>query len=178
MLGQIATRIIDDTLGVDQPDALTRLVLATVPAPTLAALQLSTLPLSLFSKLPQIRQNYRARSTGQLSAFAVISQVLGCLARLFTTSTEVGDVIVSAGFALALVLNIVLGVQLWQYWGQDGRESPMPMSTDQRYGETEKVPASAWQDNGRVEVVVPPARAGTPTSARQEPGRRWARKVD
>ncbi|PPQ93177.1 hypothetical protein CVT25_002837 [Psilocybe cyanescens] len=92
------------------------LTLYTLPTPTLSLLQLTTLPLSLFSKLPQIRQNYRAQSTGQLSAVAVLAQIAGCLARLFTTATEVGDTLVSAGFALALVLNIVLGAQMWMYW--------------------------------------------------------------
>ena len=74
--------------------------------------------LSLFSKISQIRQTFRFKSTGELSAFAVISQIAGCLARLFTTATAVGDSLVSAGFGLALLLNIVLGVQLWIYWGK------------------------------------------------------------
>lgn len=95
----------------------TSFLLYLVPSTTLSLLQMSTLPLSLFSKLPQIRQNARSRSTGQLSAFAVVSQIAGCLARLFTTATEIGDLLVSAGFALALLLNIVLGAQLWMYWG-------------------------------------------------------------
>src|SRR6266576_1463725 len=47
------------------------IALFTAPASVLAAAQLCTLPLSLFSKLPQILQNHRARSTGQLSTFAV-----------------------------------------------------------------------------------------------------------
>jgi len=95
------------------------LVVCYSPMGILAFLQLSTLPLSLTSKVPQIRQNNRFRSTGQLSAFAVGSQIVGCLARLFTTATEVGDWLVSAGFALALGLNSILGVQLWLYWGKD-----------------------------------------------------------
>nr|VWO96578.1 Uncharacterized protein [Ganoderma boninense] len=96
--------------------------LVLFPMSTIALFQIATLPLSLFSKLPQIRQNYRAQSTGQLSAFAVISQVGGCLARLFTTAQEVGDPIVAAGFALALVLNVVLGFQMWLYWGKDEKD--------------------------------------------------------
>ena len=76
--------------------------LFTAPASVLAAAQLCTLPLSLFSKLPQILQNHRTRSTGQLSTFAVISQIGGCAARLFTTSQEVNDPLMAAGFALAL----------------------------------------------------------------------------
>ncbi|EAU86340.1 MPU1p [Coprinopsis cinerea okayama7 len=98
--------------------AATAYALSAIPASTLTFLQLLTLPLSLLSKLPQITQNYRAQSTGQLSAFAVLSQVAGCLARLFTTSQEVKDPLVAAGFFLALLLNVVLGAQLYMYWGQ------------------------------------------------------------
>lgn len=161
--------------------ALTGLSAATlymIPSPSLSMLQAATLPLSLFSKMPQIRQNYRARSTGQLSAFAVISQILGCLARLFTTSQEVGDSLVSAGFALALLLNVVLGIQLWAYWGKDDHEAAIPVSATETYEEKEKVQVSTWQENGRVEVVVPPASPATPTGSRAQAGRRWARKVD
>ncbi len=101
---------------------LTALALYAVPADALQLLQLTTIPLSLFSKLPQIRQNSRAQSTGQLSAFAVFAQIAGCLARLFTTAQEVGDNLVLAGFALALFLNVVLGTQLWMYWGKADAE--------------------------------------------------------
>lgn len=146
--------------------------LYTLPKDTLSVLQLATLPLSLFSKLPQILQNARARSTGQLSAFAVISQIAGCLARLFTTATEVGDNIVAAGFALALVLNAVLGVQMWLYWGKEETEETNLEKT--RFsgivGERE------WHRQEKIDVVVPPQspmpRSSTPT------GRKWARKID
>ncbi|THG99771.1 hypothetical protein EW026_g2652 [Hermanssonia centrifuga] len=151
--------------------------LYSIPPATLSALQLATIPLSLFSKIPQIRQNQRARSTGQLSAFAVISQIVGCLARLFTTAAEVGDLILSAGFALALLLNCVLGVQMWAYWGKDGKEASIPVVVTHTENEKEKIPAAAWQQDGKVEVVVPPASPATP-GVRQQPGRRWARKVD
>ncbi|KAH9851658.1 mannose-P-dolichol utilization defect 1 protein [Lenzites betulinus] len=148
--------------------------LVTLPHSTIALFQLATLPLSLFSKLPQIRQNYRAQSTGQLSAFAVISQVGGCLARLFTTATEVGDPIVSAGFALALALNIILGVQMWQYWGKDEKDG----LEDGPIGHSEEKQPQHWPSAAaqRVEVIVPPA---SPGRASPRPGnRRWSRKVD
>ncbi|TFK61000.1 hypothetical protein BDN72DRAFT_778736 [Pluteus cervinus] len=96
---------------------VTALALWSLPLSILSILQLLTLPLSLFSKLPQIRQNARSQSTGQLSAFAVLSQVAGCLARLFTTATETGDWLVAAAFGMALLLNSVLGIQMWMYWG-------------------------------------------------------------
>ncbi|KAL6308268.1 hypothetical protein BKA93DRAFT_764151 [Sparassis latifolia] len=142
---------------------------AFLPTATLAPLQLATLPLSLFSKLPQIQQNHRAKSTGQLSAFAVIAQISGCLARLFTTATEVGDPLVSAGFALALVLNCVVGAQMYMYWGKDEKEdvARVPIAVQ----EQEKVP---WQAPAeKVEVVIPPH---SPT--RRQSGRKWARKID
>ncbi|KAL4062112.1 hypothetical protein J3A83DRAFT_4364407 [Scleroderma citrinum] len=141
-----------------------------LPTESLAFLQL--LPLSLFSKLPQIMENARARSTGQLSAFAVISQIVGCLARLFTITTEVGDLIVTASFALALILNIVLGVQMWIYWGNDGKDT----HTKAPIGiVSEKEEDWVSERQSRVDVVVTspvPRHTASPT------GRKWARKID
>ena len=151
--------------------------LYAVPRETLALFQLATLPLSLFSKLPQIMQNARSRSTGQLSTFAVVAQIAGCIARLFTTATEVGDIIVTAGFALALVLNIVVGVQMWMYWGRDDKEvySKTPLGVVHEKED--------WTQTGHqtVDVVVPPKTPlpPPPRHATASPsGRKWARKVD
>ncbi|KAG6812050.1 hypothetical protein H0H92_004634 [Tricholoma furcatifolium] len=163
-------------------------VLASIPPNYLTTLQLATLPLSLFSKLPQIRQNARARSTGQLSAFAVISQIAGCAARLFTTAAEVGDPLVAAGFVLALLLNLVLGAQMWMYWGQgqvsdakarDGK-SDYDYELVERTNETaqpqpqvhEPVP---WQPAPQMHhrVATPPPRSSSAAGTRK-----WARKVD
>ncbi|KAJ3734280.1 mannose-P-dolichol utilization defect 1 protein [Lentinula guzmanii] len=126
--------------------------------PILAFLQLSTLPLSLTSKVPQIRQNYRSKSTGQLSAFAVCSQILGCLARLFTTATEVGDWLVSAGFALALVLNGVLGLQLWMYWGKDIDERNDDYGLDDAVakGRANTASYAPWQTQSFYRIGTPP----------------------
>ncbi|KAI9566767.1 hypothetical protein HD554DRAFT_2024807 [Boletus coccyginus] len=150
--------------------------LYAVPKETLALFQLATLPLSLFSKLPQIMQNARSRSTGQLSTFAVVAQIAGCLARLFTTATEVGDILVTAGFALALILNIILGVQMWMYWGKDDQEvhSMTPIGV---VHEKEDWTQARHQ---KVDVVVPPkAPLSPPRHATASPlGRKWARKVD
>ena len=156
-----------------QATITTLLPLVIFPSSTIALLQLATLPLSLFSKLPQIRQNYRAQSTGQLSAFAVISQIGGCLARLFTTAQEVGDSIVAAGFALALVLNVILGVQLWLYWGKDEKDE-IEMG---HIGISEKARSHWTPPPQKVEVVVPPASPGGRASPRPS-NRRWSRKVD
>jgi mannose-P-dolichol utilization defect protein 1 len=143
--------------------------LYVLPKEALALLQMATLPLSLFSKLPQIFQNSRAQSTGQLSAFAVISQIAGCLARLFTTATEVGDLLVTAGFALALLLNCVLGAQIWMYWGKDEREKDFDFA---------RVPLASPSEKENIDghyAVQPPSVVSHPV---QPSGRKWARKVD
>lgn len=140
---------------------------------------MATIPLSLFSKIPQIRQNARARSTGQLSAFAVISQIVGCLARLFTTAAEVGDILLASGFALALALNVVLGFQMWTYWGKDGvKDRGIPLEVRSENHESEQIPSSAWQQDGKVDIIVQPASPTVSTHGRAPSGRKWARKVD
>jgi mannose-P-dolichol utilization defect protein 1 len=139
--------------------------LYTVPSAALQGLQMSTVPLSVLSKLPQISQNYRARSTGQLSAFAVLSQIAGCLARIFTTATEVRDSIVLSGFIVALGLNLVLGAQMWLYWGQRVEE--------EMFMEKEVPSGLPQQTNEILSSGSIPPRYQSPT-----PSRRWARKVD
>jgi mannose-P-dolichol utilization defect protein 1 len=154
--------------------------LFAAPSSALAAAQLGTIPLSLFSKLPQIAQNHRARSTGQLSAFAVISQVAGCAARLFTTAQEVNDPLVAAGFALAFALNLVVGAQMYVYWGRGvGQEGATKAREDVTLG------ASKEMSYGRekVDVVVQPQSPLPQQATHQHSqsvtyGRRWARKVD
>lgn len=163
--------------------------LFVVPEYLLQLLMNSTLLLSLFSKLPQITQNARARSTGQLSAFAVIAQIGGCAARLFTTATEVADLVVTAGFVLALVLNIVLGWQMWQYWGVgvgEGAQGEEKVMLGHGPGASidEKVEERALNGSGAgIEVVVPPQSPApyqtyAMTHQGPQPGKRWARKVD
>ena len=165
---------------------LTALALYAVPADALQLLQLTTIPLSLFSKLPQIRQNLRAQSTGQLSAFAVFAQIAGCLARLFTTAQEVGDNLVLAGFALALFLNVVLGTQLWMYWGKADAEpvsekAPLAPALVEATGAApllhapiaSRGTAIARPETPTHRIATPPPR--TPSSAGT---RKWARKVD
>ena len=132
-----------------------------IPLHLLALLQLASLPLGLASKLPQIRQNARAKGTGQLSAFAVGAQIAGCLARVYTTALEVGDALVLAGYVLALVLNGVLALQIWMYWPEeDDLEAG-------RTGEKTIGPASpAWQGSH-----------GSPTPLPASPPRKFSRKV-
>lgn len=162
-------------------------VLFTLAPETLSLLQLSTLPLSLFSKLPQIRQNARSQSTGQLSTIAVVAQIAGCAARLFTNATETGDNLVAAGFVLALLLNIVLGTQLWMYWGKgdksfaekekfeshrDAYRSDFELKIEEPSPPPTFAPAS-WQASPTHRMATPPPRTSSASGSRK-----WARKVD
>lgn len=164
--------------------AATAYALAVLAPQTLALLQMATLPLGLFSKLPQIAQNARARSTGQLSAFAVGAQVLGCAARIFTTATEVGDPLLQAGFVLALVLNLVLAAQMYVYWGREERPA---VAEDAPVKEKLAAKEFGWASGTQthVENAVPAPPIGVAHQQQQNttgspapPGRRWARKVD
>lgn len=155
----------------------TAAALYSLPKEQLALLQIATLPLSLSSKLPQIIGNARAGSTGQLSAVAVIAQVFGCLARLFTSSQEVNDRVVTAGFALALVLNLILGVQMWVYWGVDAQQSKANREEKPRLVGVKEKGQSSIDTKPKVrenspQIAAPGPRASTPT------GRKWSRKVD
>lgn len=85
----------------------------------MSLLQFATFPLSIVSKAPQIISNYQNESTGNLSAFAVFNALLGCVARLFTTSQEVKDPLIFWGFAAAGLLNAVLAAQMVMYWKND-----------------------------------------------------------
>lgn len=163
----------------------TGVALWLAPPSAMQALVMATVPLGLFSKLPQIRQNFRSQSTGQLSVFAVLSQVLGCLARLFTTATEVGDVILAAGFGLALFLNVILSVQLWLYWGKDDgsvKENMIDLGkVAQPQGITTSRPAAPVAVAAYENPYDSVQRTRTPPPRGQSPAlgnRKWTRKVD
>jgi mannose-P-dolichol utilization defect protein 1 len=142
---------------------------------TLALLQLATLP--FFSSAC-------ARSTGQLSAFAVFAQLLGSLARLFTTLTEVGDARMSAGFGLAFALNAVLAYQVFAYAGRaPSLAVPIDIHAEEKNGSVlnEKGTGSiAWGAEAPGSKPALPQRTGSPIPryGSPQPGRKWARKVD
>lgn len=79
-------------------------------------LQVATIPLGLASKVPQIINVARNKSTGNLSAFAVFNYLFGSLARVFTTLAEVEDPLILYGFLGGAFLNFVLVAQMIWYW--------------------------------------------------------------
>ncbi|KAI9018114.1 monosaccharide-p-dolichol utilization protein [Phycomyces nitens] len=101
-----------------------------LPAWIMAILYAGTIPLSLASKIPQINANFKNKSTGQLSAFAVINYFAGSTARVFTTLTELDDPLVLTGTVLASILNAILVVQVFLYWGAPAKQATKPIKTD------------------------------------------------
>ncbi|KAI8855220.1 hypothetical protein BC829DRAFT_378372 [Chytridium lagenaria] len=87
----------------------------------LLSLQWVAILIGVFSKVPQIMENYETRSTGQLSAITVGLQTVGSLARCYTTVTEVGDPVILITYVVATVLNGVVSYQVWLYWGRPRR---------------------------------------------------------
>ncbi|BEJ05155.1 hypothetical protein CcaverHIS641_0209720 [Cutaneotrichosporon cavernicola] len=77
-------------------------------------------------------------SIRNLSAFAVFSALLGCLARLFTTKQEVNDPLIFWGFAGAALLNFVLVLQMLMFW----------RTTDEQFGSKHKLSGVAIADPG------------------------------
>ncbi|KAJ2394234.1 hypothetical protein GGI23_004768 [Coemansia sp. RSA 2559] len=82
----------------------------------LSALYGLTIPLVIFSRIPQIYAIHKNKYTGQLSAFAVFNYFFGTAARLFTTIVEIDDSLVLLGAILALAANGVLAAQMLYYW--------------------------------------------------------------
>ncbi|KAI8380643.1 hypothetical protein EDC96DRAFT_433827 [Choanephora cucurbitarum] len=89
--------------------------LGMIPSWLMSLLYAAQIPIGLASKVPQIKLNYLNKSTGQLSAFAVLNYFIGTTARAFTTWTELDDPIMLGGNILASILNGVLVVQLFIY---------------------------------------------------------------
>jgi mannose-P-dolichol utilization defect protein 1 len=87
-----------------------------LPLPFFQILQSLTTPLTIASRIPQIWQNYRSGSTGQLSFITWFLNLGGTLSRVFTTIQEVNDPLVLGGFLVAAILNGTIVLQILYYW--------------------------------------------------------------
>jgi mannose-P-dolichol utilization defect protein 1 len=91
------------------------LSLPSAALPLLMALSVAT---SMSSRVKQIAANYSAGSTGILSLATTLLQTGGCAARIFTTLQEVDDIVVLGSFVVAFVLNAIVLLQIFLYWGR------------------------------------------------------------
>ena len=96
----------------------------------------SSLLFLIISRLTQIWANYQNGNTGKLSSVTVFAFALGSLARVFTTLSEVDDIIILTGFIVGTVLNFILVFQVLYYWDapqgkatQSTKTKPKPKSS-------------------------------------------------
>lgn len=94
------------------------LLLPQCPMALLTTLNLAGTPIMLSSRVPQLHMNWRNKSTGQLAPITLALQLLGNIARLFTTLVQVRDPVVLFGFLSATCLNGTLFFQWWYYRGK------------------------------------------------------------
>lgn len=101
------SRVVPVTLASVVMLATTAFLLSPTLCPShlLSILQATTIPVSLISKIPQMAELHRAKDVGNLSAIVVFMQLLGTIARVFTTMTETDDLLLLAGFGGATVFN-------------------------------------------------------------------------
>lgn len=93
-----------------------------IPPHLLSILQACTIPISLASKVPQMLELHRDKAPGQLSSIVVFAQLLGTVARVFTTLTETDDQLLFWGFSLATIFNTIIAVQVSRF-----KEVPPPL---------------------------------------------------
>lgn len=93
----------------------TLLMQPVVGVKVLALLNVCATPISYFSRVPQLVMNWRAKSTGELAPVTLALQLLGNIARIFTTIIQVRDPVILISFMSATILNGALFLQWWYY---------------------------------------------------------------
>jgi hypothetical protein len=76
----------------------------------------STIILGIVARMPQILQNFNAKSTGHLAFATFFLMFGGTIARTATVFFESKDVMLRAQMGMALLLNTILIVQFALYW--------------------------------------------------------------
>ncbi|GAU90385.1 hypothetical protein RvY_02805 [Ramazzottius varieornatus] len=86
-----------------------------IPEKVLKVLQASQMVVVLMSKLIQIVENQKNRSTGQLSLIMMVLLTAGSVARIFTSIQETGDALVVLTYVASSLANGVILGQILYY---------------------------------------------------------------
>lgn len=89
-----------------------------VSMPVLTILQICSIPIMNLARIPQILLNWRRKGTGELSPITLGLQLLGNVARIFTTIAQVKDPLMLTGIAVATCFNSTLFGQWMWYSGK------------------------------------------------------------
>lgn len=103
--------------GVAYAAIMVALLGGYAPLHFITTLQALNIPIVIVSKLLQIVANFRASSTGQLSAITVGLLFLGCVVRIATSWIETGDMLTVANYVISTVLNGTILGQILYYGG-------------------------------------------------------------
>lgn len=98
---------------------LTLLCSPLVPLRALVVLQVCSIPILNLAKIPQILLNWRRKATGELSPITLGLQLLGNVARIFTTLAQVRDPLMLTGILVATCFNTTLFAQYLLYVRRD-----------------------------------------------------------
>ena len=71
--------------------------------------------LSVGSRLTQIIKSFNEKSTGPVSTITFGLNMLGNIARIFTTLKETKDFIMAGGFIISFILNLIIFLQIIYY---------------------------------------------------------------
>lgn len=95
----------------------------SVPLKVLMGLQIAAIPILNLARVPQIILNWRRKGTGQLAPLTLGLQVLGNVARIFTTLASVRDWLMLTGVCVSTLFNSTLVAQ-WLYYNRNVAEKP------------------------------------------------------
>jgi len=104
--------------GVAYSAIMVALLGGYAPLHVITTLQALNIPIVIVSKLLQIVANFRASSTGQLSAVTVGLLFLGCVVRIATSWIETGDLLTVANYVISTLLNGTILGQILYYGGK------------------------------------------------------------
>ena len=94
--------------------------------------------LSMGSRITQIMKSFKEKNTGPLSSITFLLNMMGNLARIFTTLKDNKDYLIAMGFAISFILNLIIFLQIIYY------NRPKKVETEE---ETEKVEEKVIENN-------------------------------
>lgn len=89
------------------------------PLEVLWSAQAFNVPIIFIGKTIQAVTNYKAKSTGQLSAVTCLLLFAGSVARIFTSYQETGDSMMILTYCVSTAANAMIVFQLFYYWNSD-----------------------------------------------------------
>jgi mannose-P-dolichol utilization defect 1 len=96
----------------------------SVPLRALMVLQIAAIPILNLARVPQILLNWRRKGTGELAPITLGLQLLGNVARIFTTIASVRDWLMLTGVCVSTLFNATLVIQ-WLYY--NNRTQPVAL---------------------------------------------------